>query len=154
MSDYLTAAIQEVQALVASTWPDIVDLGGKRRIYEVEHVANLVFEQRTLPYAVLLVRTTPAEMSLDRNDVLLDCEVYRVDDEDAGGPPNALRASLQELRDALWPNAALNLSQVWDDPKPTPSWSLALEINRLLKGKKIPHLAGRVAFRLLTGEPD
>lgn len=153
MSAYLTAAIQEVQNLAASTWPDIVDLAGRKRIYEVEHVANLVFEDKTLPYAVLLVRTTPAEISEDRNDVFLDCELYRVDAEDGGGPPNALRAALEELRDGLWSDAALTLSQVWNDPPPTPSWSLALEINRLLKGKKIPHLAGRVAFRLLTGEP-
>lgn len=153
MSDFISPALEELKDLIEATWTDLeVQSEPDSRIFEAEHLAVIPFDLLTLPAAILVVETTPwLDGPLSRRDVFLDCSIYRV--EKRPGKPGPLRTSLQTLRDAIGADP-FSLSQVWDEPYPTVSWSLALDINRLLRGKKLPLLGGRVSCRLLTGEPS
>lgn len=151
MAAYLTNAIQEVQNLLASTWTDVVGDNGGKRVYEVEHVSVIPFDTLTLPYAVLVVESQPwQDGPLARNYVQLDCQAFYIAEN--AGLPTAIRTKVEALRDALYPTSTLALSQVWDEPLPHAEWSMRLEINRLLRAKKMAALAGRVTFRLIAGQ--
>jgi hypothetical protein len=157
MSAYLNAAIAELKDLIVATWPEIGRSGGKRVIYEAEHVATVPLEELVekwdLPYAVLVIDAQPwLDGPITQLHTQLDVEIYYL--IEAPGKPNALREPLEALRDALWEDETLALSQVWDDPPPAVSWSIRMDINRLLRGKKLPLLAGRVSVRLMAGEPE
>lgn len=148
---YLNDAIAEVVAYIPTIWTGIVAADGGKRVWEAEHIAAVNFEDLTLPAAVLVVESQPwQEGPITRSYVQLDCSAYYI--AEAAGKPIALRTQLETLRDGLYPANPFTLSQVWPDPLPHAEWSMRLEVNRLLRGKKLPILAGRVAFRLIAGE--
>lgn len=146
---YLDDAIAELKDLIVETWPDILTDDDGRKLWEVQHISAWPFEEILrfgTPYAALSIRSTPATVAQDAHEDYLDCEIYYVADEGA-----SIREKLEALRDALDADP-LELSQVWPEPRPSVGWSLDLDANRLLLGKKLPLLAGRVMVRLLVGE--
>lgn len=151
MAAYLNDAIAEVVALLPSVWPDIVAADGGKRVWEVEHIGIVPFEQVTLPAAVVVVESQPwQEGPITRSYVQLDVAAYYVAEN--VGRPIGIRTKLEALRDVLYPTSLLAQSQVMDDPLPHAEWSMRLDINRLLRGKKVPALGGRVTFRAVAGE--
>lgn len=146
---YLDDAIAELKDLIVATWPEVLTEDDGRKLWEAEHAAAWPFEEILkfeLPYAVLQVKANPAVVAQDGEEDFLDCDIFYVADEDE--PP---RGVLETLRDTLNTDP-LSLSQVWPEPRPRVTWDLDLEANRLLRGKKLPLLAGRVSVRLLAGE--
>lgn len=146
MAAYLNDAIAEVVNLAAFHWSDI-----SSRVWEVEHIGMIPFDQITLPAAVVVVEASPwQEGPITRSYSQLDVAAYYIAEN--AGKPTGIRTRLEQLRDALYPTSTLVQSQVWDEPLPSAEWSMRLDINRLLRGKKIPALGGRVTFRLIAGE--
>lgn len=155
MSDYLNPALAELEDRIAVVWPDLVKDDDGKRLWRGEHVATLPLEAlitaHGLPYAVLVAsEEQPAGIDgEDRYGIVL-CEVYYVTDN--AGKANSLLTQGQALRDALWPDDPLSLSQVWTKPKV--SVSLKLDGNRILRMKKDGLYSVAVSFALLTGEPS
>jgi len=148
--DFLNPAVQELLELVATAWPEVLNEDEGRRIYEFEHIAQVPFEELTAPYAVLVVEPRAAtEMGFGTEHTWLDCEVYYV--AASQGRPTGIRTQLQLFREAIRADS-LELAQVWDTPRPAAGWNQRLEVNQLLRGRKLPLAGGLVTFRLLTGE--
>lgn len=151
--DYLNPALSELENLIATTWPTIVRNDGKRRLWRGEHVVSLplekLIEAHGLPYAVLVAsEEIPADIDAENTYGLVSCEVYFINEN--AGKTNLFTTRGQELRDALWPDDPLTLSQVWTKPKP--STSLRLDGNRILRNRKEGLYSVGVTFQLLTGE--
>jgi hypothetical protein len=154
MSDFLNPALDELRDQIAVAWPAILKNDGGLRFWRGEHLATLplerVVEQHGLPLAVLVAsEAAPAGIDGAETYEFVECEVYYLDQ--IAGRANGLLAVGQVLRDALWPDDPLTLSQVCTRPKV--SVSLAQEANRLFRSKKEGLYSVGVSFRLLTGEP-
>lgn len=154
MSDYLNPALTELKQAIIAAWPSLVKNDGGLKLIEAGHVAAIPFEELAtvhgLPYGVLIAsEEQPAGIDAAETYGMLDIEVLFF--AETPGKPTLLRTRGQELRDYLWPDDPLTLSQVWT--RPGISHSLTKGANLFLRAKKLPVLSVSVSFRLLTGEP-
>jgi hypothetical protein len=93
---------EELRAVAASTWPEVLQINGGGGINLVEFLDTVAWEKIPLPYAVIFADTMPvAPWSQDTFSAEPPFDIYYVDRAEDEGEGVLARA--QALEAVLWP---------------------------------------------------
>ena len=140
----------DVTAIVAATWPEVVANG----IFRLDDAARVSWEEKTFPFAVWeRSEWEPTELGLTNTSWELLFEVHYLAEVPAlvASGLATVEAKLMALRDAMFAGAfTASSATLWDVARFNTDGDY--EANAIFLSKNVPFVGGMISFRFSVGE--